>query len=641
MQEDLLLRARARLEGKLAPRDIELLELRIERWLSDLDQGLELVFGEGKPRRELLRRVIDIICERQVDRPAPLRRLDLERQLRPDWFQQPGMVGYVCYVDRFAGSLPGLLEHIDYLESLGVSYLHLMPLLRPREGENDGGYAVASYEEIDPRLGTMEDLEAVATALRQRGISLCLDVVINHVAREHAWARRAREGDAKYQSYFWMFERRDDVDRWEETLPEVFPDFSPGNFVFDEESRRWVWTTFNDYQWDLRWENPDVFVEFLDLILALANRGVDVFRLDAVAFIWKRMGTDCQNQPEVHALVQALRTACRIAAPAIIFKAEAIVAPHDLIHYLGRGRHYGKVSDIAYHNSLMVQVWSSLASRDTRLMTQALRRFPAKPSNTAWATYLRCHDDIGWAIADEDAAAVGWNGAAHRAFLADYYSGAFPGSHARGEDFQSNPRTGDRRTSGTAASLAGLETALEWGDPHLIGTAIERLLLAHAVILSFDGFPLLYMGDELGLFNDGTFRRDPDRSTDNRWMHRPAMPWSELDELSNEWSVKHRLFTGMSRLLRARRRTPQLHGATPLEVLEQGNPAILAHLRRHPLGNLVALHNFSEQRQVVDASLLHEQGVHRPFDMISEAAVSIDDWCRLEPYGRLWLIETP
>src|SRR5690606_3545218 len=132
----------------------------------------------------------------------------------------------------------------------------------------------------------------------------------------------------------------------------------------------------------------------------LANQGVEVLRLDAIAFLWKRMGTSCQNQPEVHQLTQALRAVSRIAAPAVIFKAEAIVGPNEVVDYLGRGRHRGKVSDLAYHNSLMVQVWSMLATRDSRLATQALGRFPPPPPSSAWVTYLRCHDDIGWAIDD-------------------------------------------------------------------------------------------------------------------------------------------------------------------------------------------------------------------------------------------------
>ena len=336
-----------------------------------------------------------------------------------------------------------------------------MPLLKPRPGQSDGGYAVMDYRAVREDLGTIDDLRDLATTLRSRGISLTLDLVLNHVAAEHQWAVNARAGDRFYRDYFYLFADRELPDAYERSLPEVFPDFAPGNFTYDEESASWVWTTFNSWQWDLNWRNPEVFYEFADLILWLANLGVECLRLDAIAFIFKRMGTNCQNQPEVHAITQALRAVARIGAPALIFKAEAIVGPADLAPYLGVGKHAGKVSDLAYQNSLMVQIWSALAAKDTRLFCAALNRFPAKPPTTVWGTYLRCHDDIGWAISDEDAASVGLNGYEHRRFLADYYAGLYPMSDARGLVFQENLATGDRRISGTAASLIGVESARE------------------------------------------------------------------------------------------------------------------------------------------------------------------------------------
>ena len=456
----------------------ELFDLRLERYRDDLEGSLRRVYGE---RFETLwPRLEAVLRGAFAERPADLKRLDQVRLLRPDWLQVPEMIGYVAYADRFAGTLSGVAEKLPYLEELGVKYLHLMPLLRPRSGENDGGYAVEDYRAVRGDLGSMADLRSLAGQLRGRGISLELDLVMNHVAREHAWAVKARAGDAKYRDYFLMFPHREMPDAYERSLPEIFPDFAPGNFTWDEDAQSWVWTTFNSYQWDLNWANPDVFLEFAELILYLANQGVEIFRLDAIAFIWKRLGTDSQNQPEVHDLTRALRACARIVAPAVAFKAEAIVSPGDLIAYLGKRDHHGKVSDMAYHNSLMVQLWSSLASRNTRLFEQALSAFPPKPTNTTWGMYVRCHDDIGWAISDHDAGMAGTVGWGHRAFLSDFYSGEAPGSFARGAVFQANPRTGDRRISGSAASLAGLEAAQTEEETDL---ALRRLRLLHAVVL--------------------------------------------------------------------------------------------------------------------------------------------------------------
>ena len=555
---------------------------RYDRWAGDLYDGLDAVYDAPT----VLPAVLDVVAAVHRDRRDALRDRDRDRVLRPDWFQDADALGYVAYADLFAGDLAGIGRRIDYLSGLGVTYLHLMPLLTPRPGANDGGYAVMDYRSVRPDLGTMADLATLADDLHAAGISLTLDLVLNHVAREHEWARRAKAGDERYRDYFYVYPDRAVPDAYEETLPEVFPAFAPGNFTWDDALDGWVWTTFNEWQWDVNWSNPQVFVEYADIIGFLANQGADCIRLDAIAFTWKRLGTTCQNQPEVHALTQALRAATRIMAPATIFKAEAIVGPQDVVAYLGQGEHAGKVSELAYHNSLMVQIWSALATRDGRLLAQALSRFAPIPVTSAWATYLRCHDDIGWAIDDADAAAVGWDGYSHRAFLADFYAGDFRGSFARGAHFQSNPLTGDRRTSGSAASLAGVEAALQAGDDGALDTAIARLTCAYAMVFGFGGLPLLYMGDELGLLNDHGFADDPAKAADNRWLHRPAMDWALAERAvgGETDDVATRVYHAITRLVHARKRLPALHAAVPTEAFVAGNPAVLVFRRRHAAG---------------------------------------------------------
>jgi amylosucrase len=623
----------------LPKRDKQLFALRLERHFQTLYDGLSPLYAHRHDFAAFVSRLTRTLARRYRERPDELKLLDLERDLTPDWFQRESMIGYVFYVERFAGTLRGIAQRLGYLEELGVSYVHLMACLKPREGENDGGYAIADYRDVDPKLGSIDDLEEVCKLLRQRGISVCIDLVLNHCAREHPWAQRAMAGEERYQDYFYMFADRSMPDEYEKTLPEVFPDFAPGNFSYVPELNKWVWTTFNAYQWDLNWTNPEVFLEIADIMLELANRGVEVFRLDAVAFMWKRLGTNCQNQSEVFAILQALRACARIAVPAVVHKAEAIVSPDDLIHYFGTGKRFGKVSNIAYHNSLMVQYWSALASRDTRLMTHTLREFPPTPPTIAWATYIRCHDDIGWAVTDEDAAAVGLDGYLHRSFLSDYYSGQFPGSHARGAVFQHNPATGDRRISGTFASLAGLELALEAGDERLVALAIERILLGHALICGFGGIPLIYMGDEVGLLNDYHYRHDPELAGDNRWMHRPYMDWAKAERRFIPGSVEHRLFQGLLKIVRARKRTPHLSAQYESSMLECGNAHVFGHVRSHPTGKFVALYNFSEASQRVPSALLSEAGLTQPFDVLEQRFLALGtDALVLAPYQRLWLI---
>ncbi len=627
------------LESKI-PKSVperHVLQARLKRYLPELLEGLAVY----QPTQTQLEQLLKIMVTHHKARKPSLRLLDLERLLAPDWFERPETIAYVAYTERFAGNLKGVLEKVPYLESMHIKYLHLMPFLQPRPAPHDGGYAVQNYREVRSDLGTIEDLEHLTEALHQRGISLCCDLVLNHVALEHEWATKARGGDKKYQNYFYMYPDRTMPDQLEQHLPEVFPDFAPGNFTFDQASKTWVWTTFNAWQWDLNWSNFEVFLEFADVILWLSNKGIDIFRLDAIAFIWKRLGTNCQNLPEVHQITQALRSVARIVAPAVLFKAEAIVPPNDLIHYLGRGQHFGKVSDTAYHNSLMVQLWSSLASKDTRLMSHALRQFPKKPSNTAWNTYLRCHDDIGWAISDLDASAVGLDGYAHRRFLSDFYAGYFKGTFAKGLVFQENPKTHDRRISGSAASLAGLELALEQSDPRQVELSVQRLLMTHAVVFSFGGIPLLYMGDELALLNDHSFLENPEMSMDNRWVHRPAMPWEVLARLEQPVSLQERaqaqVQAGMKKLIEARVQTPQLHAAIESTVLESPNAHVFVFERLHPTGRLLCVFNFSDTAQVLPMWWL---GTSQAIDQISQQPVRIESgglW--LAAYQYLWLLE--
>jgi amylosucrase len=640
-EQDALRRCEALLADRLPDlgRDRDACRLRLRHYWPDLWAGLHGPYGEHPDFPAFLERLAVVLADAVAGRSDDLRLLDLDRTIAPDWVQRPDTVGYVAYADRFAGSLAGVAERLDYLEELGVRYLHLMPLLQPRPGDSDGGYAVADYRAVDPRLGTIDDLERLCARLRARGMSLCVDLVLNHCAAEHEWALAARRGDPEYEALFHVFPDRTLPDAYERTLPEVFPDFAPGSFSLIPETGRWVWTTFNRFQWDLNWANPRVFLEMTDILLALANRGVEVFRLDAVAFMWKRLGTDCQNQPEVHSLLRALRACARIAAPAVAFKAEAIVSPTDLVPYLGAGEHYGRGADLAYQNSLMVQLWSTLATRDTALMTHVLGRLPAKPPTSAWATYVRGHDDIGWAITEEDAAAVGLDGWRHRAFLSDYYAGEFPGSHARGAVFQENPATGDRRISGATASLAGLELAVERGDEALVELAVRRILLAHALILGYDGVPLLYMGDELGLPNDHRYLEDPTLAGDNRWLNRPRMDWERAALRHEPGSVERRVFVGLRRLVGARRTMPQFHAAVPLEVLDLGHRRLFAFRRPHPARTLVAVHNMGERDEVVSASTLSAHGMLPGEDRLDpDGPRVVDGHLRLSGYQVVWLL---
>ena len=620
--------------------DDDVFDLRLARSADDLWPMLEAIYGAHPGWTAFQDDLLSALRKGWQDRPTALKRLDLQRDLEPDWFQRPDMAGYVFYIDRFAGTLKGVLEHLDYLEDLGITYVHFMPCLKPRPGDSDGGYSVMDYRAINPVLGSMEDFEAVSTALRARGISVCIDLVLNHTAKEHAWARAARKGEARYQDYYLMYDDPAVPQLYETSLVEVFPDNAPGNFTFQTDIGKWVWTTFNTHQWDLNWANPQVFLEIAEVMLFLANKGVDVLRLDAVAFMWKRMGTRCQSEPEVHMLLQALRAVCRIACPSVIHLEEAIVAPAEMLPYLGRGKHDGREGNLAYHNSLMVQFWGALASRDTGLMTHVLgTHFPERLTNATYATYIRCHDDIGWAVTDEDAGALGLSGHGHRGFLSDFYDGSFPGSFARGALFQENPATGDKRISGSFASLAGLEKAVAEGDAAGAELAVQRILLGHALIAAFGGIPLIYMGDELALQNDYSYLDQPEHRHDSRWIHRPKMDWHLAQFRHSDTGPGGQVFAGTKHILARRKATPALHGGHPVQVVSLGQPGLFAFRRVAPTGVLLGVFNMTEGWLHLPEHQAREMGVTAMHDALSDRPVETHlGQIALPPYARVWLV---
>jgi len=617
----------------------DIFDLRLARSAPDLFPMLEALYG-ARPDYAFFRETLILALRKGWNsRPFDLKRLDLKRDLEPDWFQRPGMAGYVFYIDRFNGTLRGILDKLEYLEDLGITYIHLMPCLKPRPGDSDGGYAVMDYRQINPAYGTMQDFETVSAALRARGISLCIDLVLNHTAKEHTWARKAAKGDPVFQNYYLMYDNPDLPEMYSTSLVEVFPDNAPGNFTHYPKIGKWVWTTFNEHQWDLNWANPAVFLKIVEVMLFLANKGVDILRLDAVAFMWKRLGTRCQSEPEVHLLLQALRACSRIASAAVIHLEEAIVAPSEMLPYLGRGKHDGREGNLAYHNSLMVQFWSSLATRDVRMMTHVLgTHFPDQLTNATYATYIRCHDDIGWAITDEDAAAVGASGHGHRSFLSDFYEGSFPGTFAKGALFQVNEVTGDKRVSGSFASLAGLEQAETTGDVAGAELAVQRILMGHALIAAWGGIPLIYMGDELALSNDYSYQDVPEHAHDSRWIHRPRMDWSLAETRHSGDTPAARVFRGTKQILARRAATPALHAAVPIRVVPSGSDAVLTFQRLAPTGALLGVFNFTESWQHLAEDTARALGPTAMHDMLSDQRVeSHDGLIVLPPYARVWL----
>jgi amylosucrase len=580
-----------------------------------------------------LEQILLTVATSWVERPSWLKQLDSQRDQQPYWYLDEQALGGVLYVDLFAGNLAGLRKQIPYLKELGLTYLHLMPLFAAPEGNSDGGYAVSSYRNVNPQLGTIEELAALAQELRSEGISLVVDFVFNHTSDEHTWAQKAQAGDPIFEQYYYIFPDRSMPDAYERTLREIFPTVRRGSFTWREDMQRWVWTTFNSFQWDLNYANPEVFRAMAAELLFLANTGIECLRLDAVAFIWKQIGTSCENLPEAHDLIQAFNALTRIAAPSLIFKSEAIVHPDDVLKYISLGE-----CQISYNPTLMALLWESLATSEAKLLSHTMRHRYKLPPGCAWVNYLRCHDDIGWTFDDGDAQRVGVNPYGHRRFLNEFYTGRFAGSFARGLPFQENPDTGDARISGTLASLAGLEYGVQIAEEQQQQLAIRRIVMLHGIILSTGGIPLLYLGDEVAQLNDYQYAADPAKAADSRWVHRPAMQWDLAARRHDPTSPVGQTFAALKHLINQRKQSPALRGGE-LEVIDTDNKHLFGFIRLGAGQRMLVLANFSARPQPFDGNRLRVYGPgYRFTDLITERVITADKTLLVEPYQLLWLV---
>jgi len=541
-----------------------------------------LLYGDRPDFKEQMVSLVETLALRYIERSPQLRKSDLAREKSYNWFLSQKWVGMALYCDRFADDLKGLRQKLPYLQELGINMLHIMPILDCPPGKSDGGYAVRDFKKIDPRFGTTAEVGLLAGSLKKRDMLLVLDVVVNHTSNEHEWAQKARQGEKKYQDYYYVFEDRETPDIFEETMPEIFPNNSSGNFTWDEEMGKWVMTVFNSYQWDLNYHNPEVLIEMIDIILFWANKGADILRLDAVAFLWKKIGSTCQNEREAHLLLQLMKDCCQVTAPVVLFIAEAIVAPGEIAKYFGEDAINAKECEIAYNATFMALLWDAVATKNANLLNRGVKNLPEKLERATWLNYVRCHDDIGLSFSDNDVQQCGYDPALHRRFLIDYFTGKFAGSPARGLPFGDNPKTGDARISGSLASLVGLESALESQDEEAIDAAIKTILLLHSMILSFGGLPLLYYGDAIGTLNSLEYLADPAERDDNRWMNRSHFDWTKAENRHQPGTVEFRIFSALKKMIALRKETTAFADFDNRQLLAVDNPNLLVFSRTDP-----------------------------------------------------------
>lgn len=570
----------------------EIFQKRLERHHDELRWLYMELYQNGDMFAELCGGLYRFYSERS----ARLRKRDSQREKDPGWFKRNDMLGMMLYIDNFAGDLKGVQKKLAYLESCGVNCIHLMPFLDSPKGRSDGGYAVADFRKVKPELGTMEDLAALADACHEKGMNLCMDFVMNHTSEDHEWAARARRGEGEYMSRYFFYGNDEIPKKYEETVPQVFPTTAPGNFTWLPDAGHYVMTTFYPYQWDLNYRNPRVFNEMMYNFLFLANQGMDIIRIDAVPYIWKELGTQCRNLPQVHTIVRMMRMISEIVCPSVLLLGEVVMEPEKVAPYFGTVEK--PECHMLYNVTTMATIWNTVATKDIRLLRRQMDIVYTLPKEYTFLNYLRCHDDIGWGLDYTALKEWGMEEIPHKRFLNDYFTGRMAGSVSRGELYNDDPVTCDARFCGTTASMCGIESAEFEQDDDKLDDAISLDIMLHAYILCQSGIPMLYSGDEIGQVNDYSYKDDPDKAADSRYIHRGKFPWELEQKRSDETSMQGRVFRGLRTLEEIRRAEKVFESAADVYTYDVHNESVLCIMRKTEEETFFGIFNFSGQDEI-------------------------------------------
>lgn len=581
---------------------------RFRTHLYSIENLFNEIYGDHVHRNKGFDQLLHSLITHHQQRDIALIQKDAEKQKAGNWFLSHQITGMSLYVDRFAKNLQGLTKKLPYFNELGVNFLHLMPVFESPAEESDGGYAVSNFKKVDARFGTNEDLQKLIHQMQDQKMYLMLDIVLNHTSDQHEWAQKAKNGDPFYQDFFYFFDNRDLPNQYDQTMPEIFPVSSPGSFSYVRELNKWVMTVFHHYQWDLNYQNPFVFNAMLDTILHYANLGVDILRIDAPAFIWKELGTSCQNLPKAHTLLRLIKKCVQVSSPGMALLGEAIVAPREIIKYFGTGDYTVQECDIAYSSTQMALQWDALATGDTRVMLAAQHEILQKPYGCTWINYTRCHDDIGLGYDDYMIERAGFNPYQHRTYLKNYYAGWQEGSVAAGALFSVNPKTNDARISGSLASLCGLQKAVEWHQPNEIENALQKIILMQAQTMFMGGIPMLFNGDELAYTNDYTYLQDSSKNYDNRWMHRPVMNWERNEKRKDRSTHEGGIFKATQKLITLRKNLSILSDHKNISWMTPYNIHVAGFVRSEEDKKLFCVFNYKNADSYITWNAFKEHG---------------------------------
>ncbi|MDE7131601.1 MAG: amylosucrase [Lachnospiraceae bacterium] len=595
--------------------DGKIFQERLQRHHDELRWLYMELYDNGSMFAELC----DNMRQFYLQRNQELKTQDLNRETDQEWYKQNDMLGMMFYIDNFAGNMKGVESKLDYIEQCNVNYIHLMPFLDTPKGRSDGGYAVSDFRKVQPKLGTMEDLDSLTSACHRKGINVCMDFVMNHTSEDHEWAKKARQGIGEYMSRYFFYDTTEETDMYERTVPQVFPTTAPGNFTWLADTGKYVMTSFYPYQWDLNYKNPRVFNEMMYNFLYLANRGIDIIRIDAVPYIWKELNTSCRNLMQVHTIVRMVRMIGEIVCPGILLLGEVVMEPEKVTPYFGTVEK--PECHMLYNVTTMATTWHTVATKDVRLLKRQLDIVNTLPKDYTFLNYLRCHDDIGWGLDYGTLQAEGFGERSHKQYLNDYFQGNTGNSNSRGELYNADPITGDARFCGTTASMCGVEKACAEQDEAAIDQAIQLDLMLHAYMFMQSGIPVLYSGDEIGQLNDYTYKEDPDKAADSRYIHRGAMNWKLAANIQDTNTVQGRIFQGLKQLEQIRKAEKVFVSNADTCTIETNDQSVLCIGRYFDNETLIGVFNFSEYDKTVNLETSDDEYM----DLITGTSTKLGD----------------
>ena len=601
--------------------DKAVFEMRLNKHYDEL----KWLYSELYPDKEVyFDKLIKHLKKAYVQRDEYLHDLDTQREHEADCYTKRNFVSMAMYVHCFSGTLKNFAKRLPYLAESNINCVHLKGIIKSLKDKNDGEFAISDFKAIEKSIGDVKDLAKLSEKCHKKDIDVCVDLVLNHTSDEHDWAMRMCDGESEYEDKYYVYKR--------ENLPEIIKEDGKrvetvaGNFTYVKAIDKYVMSTFHEYTWDLNYHNPEVFNEMAENLLFLANTGVDIVRLDYMAYIWKQKDNAHHNLPQVHTILRMLRLISEIVCPSVILLGEVAISPDRLAPYFGSAEK--PECHLIYDASTMAVIWHSVATGNVALLKHQFDMLASLPKNEVLQNSLRDSDEIKWVLDFDFLAKQGMQKTPHQQFLNNYFAGEFDGSFALGKKYEAEGNADKVHVCGTVASLCGIEYYDKQKDKAKMQLAIDLDIMLHALMLSQSGIPTICSGDEVGQCSDFKFKKD-----DLSYLKRDKFNWHKAGRRKTEKAMQANIYQSLVKLTSIRNDYAVFAQNAKVKTLLTWDEATLAIVRETDSEKFIGIYNFSSSER--PAWIKENDGEYT--DLYSgETNVNAVDM-KLAPYSFKWL----